>query len=243
MTASTRTSHTARPVHRDHPGGQTRPVHRGHPGGQTRPVHPPRPAAAGAVLACVAALAAACGSSTPAATPAKTVTVTATGQPATSSPAAATTAPATAAPAGPAPCPTRSLALKLGLSQGTAGSVYQVLDFTNISNVSCTLYGYPGVSLAGGDPVKHVGLVADENPNPPRKLVTLAPGAVANALLQIVDALNYPTAKCGPVTTRWLQIYPPNQTTPVFLSYTTKACSKPIRILTVSVVQPGSGGQ
>jgi hypothetical protein len=226
MTASARTAHTARVAR------------------VARPARRARPAAAGAVLACVAALAAACGSSTPAATPTKTVTVSpATGKTATSSTAAATTSSAPAAPAGPAPCPTRSLGLKLGLSQGTAGSVYQVLDFTNISNVSCTLYGYPGVSLAGGHPVKQVGLAADENPNPPRKLVTLAPGAVANALLRIVDALNYPTAKCGPVTTKWLQIYPPNQTTPVFLSYTTKACSKRVKFLTVSVVQPGSGGQ
>ncbi len=36
-------------------------------------------------------------------------------------------------------------------AQGAAGSVYQVIDFTNISNVTCTLYGYPGVSLGGGD--------------------------------------------------------------------------------------------
>ena len=102
--------------------------------------------------------------------------MTASPQAPASSPGTATGTPA--APGGPAPCPTRSLGLKPGLSQGAAGSVYQVLDFTNISNVSCTLYGYPGVSLAGGDPVKHIGLAADENPNPPRKLVTLAPGAV-----------------------------------------------------------------
>src|SRR5215472_10383652 len=208
----------------------------------TAPVNAVRPAIAAAALASVAVLAAACGGSTPSATPTKTVTVTASPQaPASSSPGTATGTPA--APGGPAPCPTRSLGLKPGLSQGAAGSVYQMLDFTNISNVTCTLYGYPGVSLAGGQPIAQVGLAADENPSPPRKLVTLAPGAVANALLQIVDALNYPTAMCGPVTTKWLQIYPPNQTTPVFLSYTTKACSKRVKILTVSVVQPGSGGQ
>src|SRR5258705_377462 len=147
-----------------------------------------------------------------------------------------------AAPGGPAPCPTRSLGLKPGLSQGAAGSVYQVLDFTNISNVPCTLYGYPGVSLAGGHPVTQVGLAASEDPTTPRKLVTLAPGQVANALLRIVDALNFPASKCGPVKTQWIQVYPPNQTTPIFLGYKTTACSKPVRILSVSVVQPGSGG-
>ena len=207
----------------------------------TAPVNPVRPAIAVAALASVAVLAAACGSSTPSATPTKTVTVTASPQaPASSSPGTATGTPAT--PAGPAPCPTRSLGLKPGLSQGAAGSVYQVLDFTNISNVTCTLYGYPGVSLAGGQPVAQVGLAASENPTPPRKLVTLAPGQVANALVRIVDALNFPASRCGPVKTQWIQVYPPNQTTPIYLAYRTTGCSKPVRILSVTVVQPGSGG-
>ena len=205
----------------------------------TAPVRTARPAIA-AALASVAVLAAACGSSTGGATPARTVTVTATPQAPASSPGTATGTPA--APGGPAPCPTSSLGLKPGLSQGAAGSVYQVLDFTNISNVTCTLYGYPGVSLAGGQPVTQVGSAAGEDPTTPRKLVTLAPGQVANALLRIVDALNFPASKCGPVKTQWLQVYPPNQTTPIYLAYKTTACSKPVKILTVSVVQPGSGG-
>jgi len=206
----------------------------------TAPIHRTRPAIAAAALASVAVLAAACGSSAPSATPTKTVTVTASPQAPASSPGTATGTPA--APGGPAPCPTSSLGLKPGVSQGAAGSVYQVLDFTNISNVSCTLYGYPGVSLAGGQPVTQVGLAAGEDPTTPRKLVTLAPGQVANALLRIVDALNFPASKCGPVKTQWIQVYPPNQTTPIYLAYKTTACSKPVRILTVSVVQPGSGG-
>jgi hypothetical protein len=207
----------------------------------TAPLSRARPAIAAAALASVAVLAAACGSSTPSATPTKTVTVTASPQaPASSSPGTATGTPA--APARPGPCPTRSLGLKPGLSQGAAGSVYQVLDFTNISNVTCTLYGYPGVSLAGGQPVAQVGLAASEDPTTPRKLVTLAPGQVANALLRIVDALNFPASKCGPVKTQWIRVYPPNQTTPIYLPYKTTGCSKPVRILSVSVVQPGSGG-
>jgi Protein of unknown function (DUF4232) len=207
----------------------------------TTPVNPARRVIAVAALASVAVLAAACGGSTPSATPTKTVTVTASPPaPASTSPGTATGSPA--APGAAAPCPTRSLGLKPGLSQGAAGSVYQVLDFTNISNVTCTLYGYPGVSLAGGQPVTQVGLGAGEDPTTPRKLVTLAPGQVANALLRIVDALNFPASKCGPVKTQWLQVYPPNQTTPIFLSYKTTGCSKPVRILTVSVVQAGSGG-
>jgi hypothetical protein len=211
-----------------------------------------RPALAGLALL-LAGLAAGCGSGTPAAAPAKTVTVTPSAPASTSStssaaaatPAASAASPATGTSGGgsaAAACPTRSLAVKPGLSQGAAGSVYQVLDFSNISNVTCTLYGFPGVSLAGGKPVTQIGLAAAEDHTTPRRLVTLAPGAVANALLRIVQAANFPPARCHLVNADYLQIYPPNQTTPIYVAYKAQACAKPVQILTISVVQPGSGG-
>lgn len=200
-------------------------------------------ALAGALLACCAVFASACSASTPtsssppSSTPAATPVSSPSATPATSAPAT------TPAVAGPAPCPTRYLGVKAGLSQGTAGSIYQVIEFTNISNVSCTLYGYPGISFAStGSSGGQIGLSAKENPTPPRELVTLAPGATANALLRIVDAGNFPPATCGMVTAHWLVIYPPNQTTPVYLKYSSPTCSKQVQILTVNVVQPGSGG-
>ena len=200
-------------------------------------------ALAGALLACCAVFASACSASTPtsssppSSTPAATPVSSPSATPATSAPATTPTV------AGPAPCPTRYLGVKAGLSQGTAGSIYQVIDFTNISNVSCTLYGYPGISFAStGSSGGQIGLAAKENPTPPRELVTLAPGATANALLRIVAAGNFPPATCGMVTAHWLVIYPPNQTTPVYLKYSSPTCSKQVQILTVNVVQPGSGG-
>jgi len=145
------------------------------------------------------------------------------------------------APAGPPPCATRDLQVKLGVSQGTAGSVYTTIDFTNISNSTCTLYGYPGVSLQTARPLHQIGKPAKENPATPRELVTLQPQITANALLQITDAGNYPLSTCGPVTAHYLQVYPPNQTTPAFIRYRTEGCSKPVRLMTVDVVKPGSG--
>ena len=196
------------------------------------------------VLSCAAALATGCGSSssTTASGNAPSASSAATSAPATSAPAAQATTPAASpAPAGPAPCPTRSLQVKLGVGQGTAGSVYTTIDFTNISNVTCTLYGYPGVSLQTARPVHQIGKPAKENPTTPRQLVTLQPQTTGNALLQIVDAGNYPASTCGPVTAHYLQVYPPNQTTPTYIKYKTQACSKPVRIMTIAVVKPGSG--
>jgi hypothetical protein len=197
----------------------------------------------------MAALATACGS-TPgtSAAPATSPTPATSAASAPSASASATTATTAAASpaaspaqAGPPPCPTRSLQAKIGVSQGTAGSVYTVIVFSNISNVTCTLYGYPGISFAGGSPVSQIGLAATESNVTPRQLVTLAPHAVGNALLRIVDAGNFPASKCHRVTAKYLQIYPPNQTTPIYLSFSSQTCSKPVQILTVSVVQPGAG--
>jgi hypothetical protein len=128
------------------------------------------------------------------------------------------------------------------MAQGAAGSVYQTIDFTNISGKTCTLYGYPGVALATGSPVTQVGAAATRSDTVAPTLVTLAAGQSANATLQITQALNYPTAKCDPVATTYLQIYPPNQTTPIYLAYKSTGCKEAsVKLLTIGVVQPGAG--
>jgi hypothetical protein len=143
---------------------------------------------------------------------------------------------------GPAGCATRDLSVKAGVGQGAAGSLYQVLDFTNISNVACTLFGYPGVALAGGTPVTQVGAAASRSSAAAATLVTLQPGQTANALLRITQAVNYPASKCSPQPTTFVQIYPPNQTTPTYLAYTATGCaSTSVNLLSIGVMQPGVG--
>jgi len=201
------------------------------------------PAASAAALICLAV--AGCSSSaSPSATPTTTKTVTATPS-ASAASSGANTNPSS--PAGPVTsavsCATSSLDVKQGLGQGYAGGVYEVIDFTNTSNAPCSLYGYPGVSLVTGPPYTQVGLAAKRSTTSGTvKLITLAPGATANALLQIVDALNYPSATCGPTKAAALKVYPPNQTAPVYLPNTSTACSKPVQTMNIGPVQAGSGG-
>lgn len=194
-------------------------------------------------LTCAAVLATGCGSSSSSnAASGSTAPAPSPSSATASAPAVPAASPSSSpATAGPAPCPTRSLQVKLGVSQGTAGSVYTTIDFTNISNVTCTLYGYPGVSLQTARPLHQIGKPAKENPATPRQLVTLQPQTTANALLRVVDAGNYPASTCGPATAHYLQVYPPNQTTPAYIRFKTQACSKPVRLMTVDVVKPGSG--
>jgi hypothetical protein len=148
------------------------------------------------------------------------------------------------AAAGPASCATKDLRAKLVNAQGAAGSVYQNIDFTNVGSTACSLYGYPGVSLGKGMPFKQIGAAAQRSTTAAPTVVTLSPGQTANALLRVTQALNYPRAKCAPTKTTALQIYPPNQTTALYLTYAATGCtSTSVNLLTIGVVQAGAGSQ
>lgn len=141
-------------------------------------------------------------------------------------------------------CASMDLGAHVGLAQGTAGSIYQVIYFTNLATTPCTLYGYPGVALAGGGTrVNQIGLAAVRTPSiiAPH-LVTLGHGQSARFVLRIVEAGNYPAGTCQPTATTFLQIYPPNQTTPIYLAYKSTGCASPaVNLLTVSAMTAGSG--
>jgi hypothetical protein len=197
-------------------------------------------AAALIVLASVA------GCSSSSSSPSTPASSTSTFRPAAPS---SNTAPATApvstlspTATGPSPCATSGLGVTLGPSSGYAGGVDQTIVFTNTSGATCTLYGYPGVSLVSAPPYTQIGLAAQRGSTTPVKLITLASGAAASALLQVVDALNFGTATCSPTKGAFLRIYPPNQTAPVYLANESQVCAQPVQTLFISAVQAGSGG-
>ena len=210
---------------------------------------------AAAALGGIAAAAAACSSSagqavqptakaSVAATASPTASRAAAGSP-TASPSASTSeSPSpSASPSGPAPCPSSGLQVTLGQGNGAAGSTYYPLDFSNNSGASCTLFGYPGVSFVTGIGGSQIGSAASRNPALPSELVTIPPGGIAHATLQVVNAENFAASACHMVTAHWLKVYPPNQTAPLYVSFTAHACSgkaKPVNILAVEAVRPGS---
>jgi len=210
---------------------------------------------AAAALGGIAAAAAACSSSAgQAVQPAAKASVAATASPTasraaagspTASPSARTSeSPSpSASPSGPAPCPSSGLQVTLGQGNGAAGSTYYPLDFSNNSGASCTLFGYPGVSFVTGIGGSQIGSAASRNPALPSELITIPPGGVAHATLQVVNAENFAASACHMVTAHWLKVYPPNQTAPLYVSFTAHACSakaKPVNILAVEAVRPGS---
>lgn len=196
-----------------------------------------RRAVATAVLLGSGVLAAACASATPAAsgqgqangTPSSAKSSPASSPAAPSSPPSSPSA-APSAVASAAGCATSVLKVAVDTSQGggAAGSVYYPISFTNTSGSTCTLYGYPGVSFTSGPGGSQIGRPASRNPAGPPVTVTLAPGTVAHATVQVAQAANYPRSACKPVTAHWLKIYPPNQTAPLYIRFTTQACSRKV---------------
>jgi hypothetical protein len=200
-----------------------------------------RPALAAGALICAAALAGCASSGSSSSQPGASGSTSAASPSVPATASSSTPAVTTSSPAGTAACATSALRLKLGVSQGYAGGVYQTIDFTNTSSSPCTLTGYPGVSLVSGPPYQQIGLAAKRSTSTPVKVVTLAPGAAANALLQVVDALNFPAPSCQPAKSTALKIYPPNQFTAVYLPDTTNGCAKSVQVIFIGAVQPGSG--
>jgi hypothetical protein len=196
-----------------------------------------------------AGLLAGCGTATtPAASPSTSAPATTT-TPAASPSAAATQSPSPAPTPGPssagvAACTTSALhvAVPSGSGNAAAGSSYYPIQFSNTSSSPCTLYGYPGVSFVGAVGGSQIGAAATRNSALAAKLISLSPGQTVHATLQVVDAMNYPSGGCGLVTAHWLKIYPPNQTAPLYVSFTAQTCSKPKTVLSVQTVQTGSSG-
>lgn len=153
-----------------------------------------------------------------------------------------TTAAATPAHAGAraiAKCTAADLGVWVAADQsnGTAGSIYYPLEITNLSTGTCYLYGHPGVSAVNGAG-HQLGQSAQWNPGTAR-VVNLAPGATAHAMLQYVTVQVSPG--CKPVNAAGLKVYPPDQTSSTSAFWTLASCTTGPVYMNVGVIQPGPG--
>jgi hypothetical protein len=167
------------------------------------------------------------------------------------------TSGATTASSGTPACTSADLQASLGGGAGAGMSQNHTgLQLRNTGSSACTLYGYPGVSWVRGASGIQTGAAAvrQADPSGTETTVTLAPGALASAPLDIVDAAVIPPSECKPVAVRGLRIYPPGQKAALFLSLPTAAggygeCSLATKSPTLMIgyleagVQPGGGGQ
>ena len=147
---------------------------------------------------------------------------------------------------GPA-CPTSGLEAWLGLGAASAAAAarpdgadppgaypghetYYTLEFTNVSNRTCSLFGYPEVSayqdspVAGGPVAGPIGGTAIRDTSVRPKPVMLEPGATAHAVLRV--ASDTKPAGCAEVTAEELRITLPRQARPSFVATHIPVCSQ-----------------
>jgi hypothetical protein len=198
------------------------------------------------VLAVPALLLAGCSAgndTTPSPTPSATTTITTPAPPSSSgsSPSASPSGSSSGQGGGTGRCHTGDLSLKMGTGGAAAGTYHSNLVFTNKSDHSCTLYGYPGVSWVAGDNGTQVNDPFQRSSGT-RKTITLSAGGQAHAVLVTHAALNYPTDKCKPTDVRGYRIYPPDETASIFVSAPNKECTiKGVNLGQVLPIASGPG--
>jgi hypothetical protein len=178
----------------------------------------------------------------------------ATGAASSAASAGASSSAATAS--GTPACTSADLKVSLGGGAGAGMSQNHIgLQLRNTGSSPCTVYGYPGVSWVAGADGHQVGAAAQRQANNSgnaEQTVTLAPGALASAPLDIVDAAVIPPAECKPVPVLGLRVYPPGETAALFLPLATGSggygeCSLTTKQPTLTIgylqagVQPGGG--
>jgi len=145
-------------------------------------------------------------------------------------PAMALASPGSAPAAGAATviprCHRAGLTAWLGIPRGfTNGSDYYQLEISNISGTTCTLYGYPGVSAVNAHG-RQLGRAAAREHTVTTRLVTLAPGATAHAVLWISHIYDFGPAICHPATAAGLRVYAPGDYSALELPFSFRACTK-----------------
>jgi len=144
-------------------------------------------------------------------------------------------------PVVPAVCTVGDLDVSLGAAEGTAGTTYRALVFTNTGGRTCTIQGFPGVSFVAGDDGHQVGEAAIRV-DAKGPAVTLKPGETANSAVGFVNIGNFDEATCQPTPVRGLRVYPPHERKSEFVPFETTGCAGdlPGSQLTVRTVRAGS---
>ena len=136
-------------------------------------------------------------------------------------------------------CGTAELRGSLGAAEGAAGSTIVPLVLTNVGTRTCELRGFPGVSYVAGDDGHQVGPAAAMSGQRGGEVV-LKPGAAAAAQLQMVNVANFDVAVCNPTPVRGLRVYPPGDTTSLYVERAGTGCAgtPPGNQLSVQTLQP-----
>jgi Protein of unknown function (DUF4232) len=151
---------------------------------------------------------------------------------------AASSASASAAPTAIGRCTSNNLAVWVNAdsADGTAGTTFYHLDFTNIGRSTCFLNGWPGVSASTAGRVQ-LGAAASRQNGVPAKTIDIAPGATAHSVLGYVDVQVDPS--CKPANATFLKVFAPGAVQSKHAFFPLPVCRTSRNDLNVRRVQAG----
>lgn len=140
-------------------------------------------------------------------------------------------APVAASGAGATECGNADLRASYRASDAAAGSRYGDLVLRNVSDRTCWVRGYGGVSYVGGGDGTQVGAPARRDAGKARRVV-LAPGERATSRVREVVAADYPRTTCRPRRVDGFRVHVPDATASQFVAHRTTGCANPrVRLL------------
>ena len=153
----------------------------------------------------------------------------------------ATTAASAAPSSAPPACTSANLVVWVNVDRGQSalGTEYYPLEFTNVSNHTCRVRGYPGVSATSATG-KQLGDAAGRQGIWPPAWVNIVAGGTVHALFGY-GAAEVSTSNCKPKTASFLKVFAPNQTSALHAFFDYQSCTSSHHpYLFVSVIRPGS---
>jgi hypothetical protein len=153
--------------------------------------------------------------------------------------AASSASAAPTAPAAISRCAASNLAVWVNAdsADGTAGTTFFNLEYTNIGRVTCSLFGFPGASATTGGG-KQLGRAATRDNSTPAKTIDIAPGRTAHSALGYHDILV--EASCKPQAAAFLKVFAPNDTVAKHAFFALNVCTTGQANFSVMRVQAGA---
>jgi hypothetical protein len=133
-------------------------------------------------------------------------------------------------------CFIRQTRVSLGRPNGTAGTIFYPLRFTNIGRRNCSMFGWPKTWAEAQDG-RIIGNASRAVPGP-RPFLVLRPGQTVHSTLGIIEAGNI----CSrPATAVNLRVRAPRQVLTQLLRFRFQACHGHVTVMTVTPVTAGRG--
>jgi hypothetical protein len=104
--------------------------------------------------------------------------------------------------------------------------VYGRIVLKNVSDQTCWVSGYGGLSYVGGGDGTQVGAPADRTPSRKPK-TAVPPGHKVRSPVVETSAAPYPKNKCKPTPVDGFRVYVPDETRSQFVAHPTTGCKNP----------------